>query len=323
MNIFITGGSGFIGSKIIERLSGEHQFFAMARSEHAAKKLMELGATPIHCELGAVKPEHMSNCDMIIHAAAFVKEWGTREQFMETTVKGTEQLIDAAKKAGIKKFIHISTEAVLFVGKDLNNIDETYPYPNKSQFLYSESKLLAEKLVLEANEPNRFEVMVIRPRMVWGPGDQTILPILVDFVKKNKFMWVNDGKNITSTTHIYNLVHGIKCAMNQWKPQQVYFITDDEIKPYKEFLTRYIGTQGLTPPNKSISKFMARTVSEMIEFIWINFRLKSTPPLIRLAAYMISSNFSISHAKATREIGYKPIISEAEGMAELSQTHSS
>lgn len=93
------------------------------------------------------------------------------------------------KKSGIKRFLHISTEALLFMGEDLNNIDETYPYPKKSKFLYSESKLEAEKLVLAAHENNVFEIMVIRPRLVWGPGDHTVLPVLVNMVKQNKYLY--------------------------------------------------------------------------------------------------------------------------------------
>lgn len=161
MNIFITGASGFIGSYIVKGLTTEHTFYAMARSSNSAQKVASLGAIPVICELGQVKEEHLQHCDIIIHVAAFTKEWGTKEEFWETTVQGTKQLLEIAQEAGIKRFLHISTEAVLFVGRDLNNIDETYPYPIKSKFLYSESKLEAEKLVLAAQKERKFEVMVI------------------------------------------------------------------------------------------------------------------------------------------------------------------
>lgn len=254
---------------------------------------------------------------MIIHAAAFTKEWGTREEFWKATVHGTRQLIDAAKGAGIKKFIHLSTEAILFTGQDLDNIDETYPYPTKSKFLYSESKLEAEKVALNANVPGTFEVSVLRPRLVWGPGDQTVLPVLVNMVRQNKFMWVNRGSNETSTTHIYNLVEGVRCLINNWRAGQVYFITDDEVHTYREFLTRYLSTQGVKPQNKNISKGMIRAVATATESTWKLFGIKSTPPITRFPAYMLSSNFTISHQKACREINYKPVIRFDEAMKEL------
>lgn len=318
MNIFVTGASGFVGSFIVQRLAGQHQFYAMARSQSSADKVLKMGAIPVRCELGSVKPEDLMNCDTIIHAAAFTKEWGTKEEFWEPTVNGTRQLLEVAKQAGVKKFLHISTEALLFTGQDLDDIDETYPYPEKSKFLYSGSKLEAEKLVLAANEPGIFEVLVLRPRFVWGPNDQTVLKVLVEMVKEGKFMWVNGGKNLTSTVHIYNVVEAVRCALENWQAGQVYFVTDGEINTYKDFLTQYIETQGVIPPDKSISKFMARAMADLVDFTWRILGIQSKPPITKLAAYMMSSNFTINHDKATREIGYKPIIDIKMGMKELS-----
>ncbi|MCP9765679.1 NAD-dependent epimerase/dehydratase family protein [Lacihabitans soyangensis] len=317
MNIFITGASGFIGSNIVKRLSAHNTFYAMCRTEFAAEKVRLIGAIPVYCELGHVEAKHLNNCDMIIHAAAFTKEWGTREEFWQTTVDGTKQLIEIAKKSKIKRFLHISTEAVLFVGNDLNYIDESYPLPKKSKFLYSESKLESEKLVLNSNLDGVFEVMVIRPRLVWGPGDQTILPILVNMVKLNKFTWINDGSNKTSTTHIYNLIEGIKCALENWRSNQIYFITDKEISTYKDFLSRYIATKKAFPSDKNISKFVVRTLANVVEFFWQIFKIKNTPPITRLAAYMLSSNFTINHQKAIIDLGYKPVITLDEAFREL------
>lgn len=317
MNIFITGASGFIGSNIVKELSNKHTFYAMCRTISAAEKVKEIGAIPVYCELGKVEEIHLQNCDTIIHAAAFTKEWGTRGEFWKTTVEGTKQLLEIAKKSGIKRFLHISTEAVLFVGNDMNNIDESYPLPIKSKFLYAESKLEAEKLVMNSNSNGIFEVMVIRPRLVWGPGDQTILPIMINMIKQNKFTWINNGSNKTSTTHIYNLTYGIKCALENWKSNEIYFITDNEISTYKDFFTKYISTQNVTPPNKSIPSFAIRLAANLVEFIWITFRLKTQPPITKMPAYLLSSNFTISCRKAINELGYRPIITLEEAILEL------
>jgi nucleoside-diphosphate-sugar epimerase len=319
MKIFVTGASGFVGGSLVERLCNEHTFYAMARSEKAAEKVKQLGAIPVLCELGKVKEENLSGCEMVIHSAAFIKEWGTRKEFWETTVEGTRQLLDVSRKAGVKKFIQISTEALLFTGQDLNNVDETYPYPTQSKFLYSESKLEAEKLALASNAPG-FEVSVIRPRLVWGPGDQTVLPVLINMIKQNKFFWINGGKNITSHTHIYNTVEGIRCLINNWKGNEVYFITDEEVHSYKEFLTKYINTQGITIKDKSLPKGVARFMADIMESIWKLFNLKSTPPITKFPAYMMSSNFIINIAKAKKDLHYKPVIDFESAMQELSVT---
>lgn len=323
MKIFITGASGFVGSNIVKQLSGKHTFYAMCRSAAAEEMVKANGAIPVHCELGKVESKHLQNCDIIIHAAAFTKEWGTKEEFWNATVTGTNQLIEIAKQSGIRRFLHISTEAVLFAGRDLNNINETYPYPLKSKFLYSESKLEAEKLVMNSNQADLFEVMVIRPRLVWGPGDQTVLPVLLNMIREKKFRWINDGANKTSTTHIYNLVRGVECALDNWKPNQIYFITDDEVSTYKEFLTKYISTHGVIPPNNSVPKVVARLTANFVEFLWTTLKLKSMPPITRLPAYMLSSNFTINHAKAVKDLGYKPVISMVEAIEQLTSLNQS
>lgn len=316
MKIFITGASGFVGGHIVRRLSNQYQFLAMARSENSAQKVEEYGATAVKCELGSVKKEHLENCDLIIHAAAFTKEWGTKEAFFKTTVEGTRQLLAVAKEAGVKKFIQISTEAILFTGQDLNNIDESYPYPSKSKFLYSESKLEAEKIALAMND-EAFDVSVIRPRLVWGPGDQAVLPVVIKMIEEKKFMWVNGGTNETSHTHIYNLVHSIDCLIKNWKKKEVYFVTDGETNSYKVFFTEYLKTQGIEAPNKAIPKWLIRSLSVVVEGIWKTLRIKNTPPMTRLPAYMLSSNFTISHKKAEQQIDYQPIIDFNTGMKEL------
>lgn len=133
-------------------------------------------------------------------------------------------------------------------------------------------------------------------------------------------MWVNGGVNKTSSVHIYNVVEGVRCALENWHAGEVYFLTDGETNTYKDFLIRYIETQGVTPPNKTISKSMARFVADVVEFFWRTFGIKSKPPITRFAAYMMSSDSVISHEKATKEINYKPIIDIETGFKELSST---
>lgn len=317
MNIFITGASGFVGGALSQYLKDKHQIFAMARSERSAEKVKKVGAIPIRCALNAVKEEDLKNIDLIIHSAAFVEEWGTRQQFWQANVEGTRQLLEVAKKAGVKKFIHISTEASLFNGQDMIDIDETYPYPSTTPFLYSETKREAEKLVIKANQLDQFETIVIRPRLIWGPGDLTILPATIKMVKNGAFRWINNGKNKTATVHIDNLVHGIDLAIEKGKAGEIYFITDDEVWTMKDFITGLLATQNITIPNKNISKGMIRSVASVLDKIWRLFRIKKAPPITKFTANIMSADCTINLAKAKEELGYHPVISVQEGLEQL------
>lgn len=156
----------------------------------------------------------MRGCDAVIHCAAFAEEWGSDHQFEFANVKGTENLLNAAREAKVPRFIFIGTEAALFHGQDLSNIDETYPYSENSPYPYSRTKAQAERLVLKSNS-EIFCTISIRPRMVWGPGDQSILPTLLKMIKSNQFAWIGNGNFETSTTHVFNVAHAVELALTK------------------------------------------------------------------------------------------------------------
>jgi len=316
MTIFITGASGFIGGAIAKSLSAAHVIRAMSRSERSDDILRALGANPVRCELGKVKPEHFAGCEVVIHCAAFVKQFGTREQFWRTNVDGAAQLLDTAMQAGVSRFIYISTEAVLFDGHHMRDLNESMPYPNQTPFLYPETKAAAEKLVLAANAPG-FTTLSLRPRFVWGPGDNTILPVVKRSVNSGLYMWIDGGRAKTVTTHISNLVHGVELTLTRGRGGQSYFITDEGTTTVREFLTALMKTQGLTMSNASIPGTLARLLGGMIDIVWKMLKLKSEPPLTRFAAAMASSDCTIRIDKARAELGYAPIITREQGLAEL------
>ena len=176
MLVFVTGGSGFIGGHIIEALiAAGHSVRALARSAASRAAVEALGAQAVAGELGAVPDSALSGVDAIIHAAAHVEQWGDPADFERVNVGGTRQLIEAARAARVRRFIHISSEAVLFAGQPLVDLDESAPYPTPHPFLYPRTKAAAERLVLEAHDAS-LTTIALRPRMVWGPRDRPHAP---------------------------------------------------------------------------------------------------------------------------------------------------
>ncbi|MEN8184836.1 MAG: NAD-dependent epimerase/dehydratase family protein, partial [Myxococcota bacterium] len=175
MRIFVTGASGFIGGAIARRLAGGHTVFAMSRSAASDVVVKELGAEPVRCDLDSLEPGALPEVDAVVHCAAWVEPWGTREETWRINVEGTDRLLAAARAASVRRFVHMSTEAVLWRGQHLRDIDETHPYPTSTPFLYAETKAEAERRVLAANGDGGLATVVLRPRLVWGPGDRTIV----------------------------------------------------------------------------------------------------------------------------------------------------
>ena len=118
---------------------------------------------------------------MAFHAAAKVEDWGDPEDFERLNVRGTQNVIDACREAGVRRLVHVGTEAALMAGQPLVNVDENAPLRPDSPALYSSSKAKAEQLVRAANGDG-LETVVVRPRFVWGRGDTTLLPALIEMV---------------------------------------------------------------------------------------------------------------------------------------------
>ncbi|TGK05113.1 NAD-dependent epimerase/dehydratase family protein [Leptospira langatensis] len=316
MRIFITGASGFVGGAIARQLKKDHTIKALSRSVESDAKLKAQGLESVRGSLGSIPKESLKDIDVIIHCAAFVGPWGTRKDFWEGNVDGTSQLLEVAKQAGVKRFIHMGTEAALFFGQDMVQIDETYPYPRSSPYLYSETKAEAERRVVAANSSG-FETIVLRPRLVWGPGDTSVLPELKKMVSQGRFMWINHGKAKTSVTCITNLVHATELALTKGNPGSIYFITDDEDQTIRGFLTDMLGTQGIALPSASVPSFVASFLAYIVEGIWRILGIRKEPPMMRFPVDIMGRECTIRIDRAKKELGYKPLVTVAQGLESM------
>jgi len=317
MKIFVTGGSGFVGGHVIERLArGGHEIVAMARSEASARTVERYGAVAMPSALGEVEGERLRGVDAIVHCAAHVEEWGAREAFWRINVEGTRQLLAAAKVGGVGRFVFVGTEAVLFNGGDLVEVDESAPYAAPQRFLYSETKAEAERSVLAANS-SALTTISVRPRFVWGPRDASVLPAIVRMANTGAWRFIGGGHATTSTAHVFNVVHAIELALTRGVGGQSYFVADEGTRTMRSFLTALAQTQGITLPDRSMPKWLARAAAAALETVWAGLRLKTAPPLTRLAAAMMSSTVTVRIEKARRDLGYAPVISVEEGLAAL------
>lgn len=316
MRIFVSGASGFVGGHLVEALAPRHEVLALARSEKSAAAVAAFGARPVRGELGAVRAEDLAGVDAIVHAAAFVEEWGTREQFFRANVEGTRQLLEAARAAKVSRFVHVGTEAALFDGHDLAGLDEARPYPAKHAYLYSETKALAEQAVLAANEEG-LTTLSIRPRFVWGPRDTSVLPALLRMAREGSFAWLDGGARATSTTHVANLVHALTLALTQGEGGQAYFVADEGETTLRDFLSALAGSQGVDLGGRSLPSAVARPLARVVEGVYRLLGIRKTPPLTRFAIDMMSATVTVRTDKARRALGYAPVISREEGLRAL------
>ena len=143
----------------------------------------------------------------------------------------------------MRRFVHCGTEAALMAGEPLVHVDETAPLRPDSPAPYPATKARAEQAVRAASRDG-FETVVLRPRFVWGKGDTTLLPEMVETVEAGKFAWVGGGRNVTDTAHVDNVVEGLLLAAEKGRPGEAYFVTDGEPVVFREFVTAMLRDPG-------------------------------------------------------------------------------
>jgi nucleoside-diphosphate-sugar epimerase len=310
-----------VGKRLIAALREKgHTVHALGRSGAAQNEVRLMGAEPFPGDLS--DPEAlqrgMEGCELVFHSAAYVKSWGPRAAFFEANVRGTENVIEGARTAGVKRLVHVSTEAVLVDGTPLVNVDETRPLPSSTIGHYPSTKNAAERLVLSVSSPE-FTTVAVRPRFIWGKGDNAVLPSIIEAVKSHRFRWVNGGHYKTSTCHVANCVEGLLLAAEKGRGGQAYFLTDGEPVDFRDFITAMLKTQGVTPGTGTIPFGLAMGLATVSEVLWNFLSLPGSPPASRSELLLVGREVTVSDEKARRELGYEGRVTREAGLRELVQ----
>lgn len=317
MEIFVTGASGFVGRAACQALTANgHRVRAMSRREASDAAIRETGAEPVRCDLESIRPEHIDAAEVVIHCAAYVEAWGPRDAWYRGNVLGTQAVLDSAKQAGARRFIHIGTEAALVRGQDLEGVDETAPLAKDSPYPYCATKAEAEERVLAANS-EAFTTIVLRPRFIWGPGDTTLLPAIEKMAAGGGWVWIDKGQARTSTTHIENLVRAIELTLTAGEGGEAYFILDEGDRTLEEMVRGMAASKGIELGERSIPRWLADAAGWLCETAWRALRLPGEPPLTRHAAMVMSRHCVLVGDKAKASLGYEPVIDVDTGLARM------
>jgi len=327
MKAIVTGGTGFIGGKLVEALVEKgHEVKCLVRKTSNVTRLNELGVELYFGDLGDF--EALKNIteggDLVFHLAALVTDWGDPEIFYKYNVQATEELLKSSRVNGIKRFVYMSSSTVVWKSDfwnihKLEDIDESYPYTEKHTDHYNASKAEAEKLVLNFYKDNGLETTVVRPSNVWGAGDTVILPRVAMATKKGILHPMGSGERFVTPCHVDNLVNALMMlAENENAPGNIYFINDGVKIPYMEFLTKQLKASGINwEPGFSIPYKFAYTVATVLEIIFKLKKSKKPPVLTKMAVAALSGSRSYSIEKARKELGYEPSVYIDDGMDEL------
>ena len=322
MKALVTGGGGFLGHAIVRGLiSRGAEVRSFSRAEH--HELSALGVEQIKGDLadadtlsGAV-----NGADAVFHVAAKPGIWGDYDDYYGTNVTGTSNVIDACRRHGVTRLIYTSSPSVVFDGRDMAGVDESVPYPAHHEAHYPRTKALAEQMVRAANDA-QLATVCLRPHLIWGPGDNHLLPRLVARARANQLRRIGSQPKLVDTIYVDNAADAHLLAAERLYPGsavagKVYFVSQGEPVAIWDMVNRLLRAAGAPPVTKTVPVWLAMFLAWGFEASHRITNDRREPRITRFVVRELSTAHWFDISAARRDLGYTPRISIDEGLSRL------
>jgi 2-alkyl-3-oxoalkanoate reductase len=329
-SVLVTGGTGFLGRRLVERLlAAGRQVTLLGRTP--APDLEKRGVRFVRAAIedaGAVK-NACAGVESVFHLAARVGVWGPYEEFFRTNVLGTRVLLEGCRAQGVSRFIYTSTPSVVYNGRDLSGANESLPLTTACPSPYPLTKAIAEREVLAANSAN-LRTVALRPHLIWGVGDPHLVPRVLARARAGRLRIVGHGRNRVDLVHVENAVdahllaeralslcHPLDDKARRRAEGRAYFVTNGEPVVLWDWINDLLRGLGEPPVTRRVSLGAASLAGAACEILWGLLPLRGEPPMTRFVAAELAKDHWFDLTAARRDLGYAPRVSMAEGMAEL------
>jgi len=318
----VTGGGGFLGQAIVRKLlKNGASVRSFSRNEHGG--LHALGVEQVKGDLAdpAAVASAVQGCEVVFHVAAKPGIWGDYDDYHRTNVTGTQNVIAACRRHEVSRLVYTSSPSVVFDGRDMEGVDESVPYPARFEAHYPRTKALAEQLVRAANGP-RLATVSLRPHLIWGPGDNHLLPRLVARARAGQLGRIGSRPNLIDTVYVDNAADAHVLAANRLSPGssvagKVYFISQGEPAPLWEMVNRLLHAAGAPPVTRAIPTWLALALAWGFETAHRLTGNPREPRLTRFVVHELSTAHWFDISAARRDLGYSPGVSIDEGLDRL------
>jgi len=318
----VTGGGGFLGQAIVRGLRRRGTAVrSFSRQAHAA--LDALGVEQRQGDLAdaAAVGAAVQGCDVVFHVAARPGIWGAYEEYHRPNVTGTQHVIAACRAHGVRRLVYTSSPSVVFDGRDMEGVDESVPYPASYGAHYPKTKAQAEQLVRAAND-SQLATVSLRPHLVWGPGDNHLLPRLAARARAGQLARIGSRAKLIDTVYVDNAAEAHLLAADRLSPGsaiagKVYFISQGEPVPTWEMVDRLLAAAGAPAVTRAVPVPLALLLAWGFETVQRLSGNPVEPRLTRFVVHELSTAHWFDISAARRDLGYAPAISIAEGLERL------
>ncbi|MEZ7842587.1 MAG: NAD-dependent epimerase/dehydratase family protein [Opitutales bacterium] len=308
MKILVTGGGGFVGGYVIERLLARG--YAVRSIGRSSQPQLEAQGVEVVCGDLADASAVSAACegvDAVFHVAARAGVWGSWDSYYQPNVIGTRNVVAACQQQGVGRLIYTSTPSVVFNGQPIRGGDESLPYGKNWLCHYAHTKAIAEEEALAANSES-LKIVALRPHLIFGPGDPHLLPRVIASVQAGRLKIVGDGRSRVDVSYVGNVADAHLNAFDALTAGtgagQAYFISQGESVELWPWVNSILAGLGHAPLTKQVPLPVAYAVGALCEGLWKVLGRRNEPPITRFVAVELAKDHYFDISAARRDLGY-------------------
>ncbi|WP_200330507.1 NAD-dependent epimerase/dehydratase family protein [Leucobacter sp. L43] len=313
MKVLVTGASGVLGSSVVRALiDGGDEVTTLQRRPSGVESARDV--------LGSVTEDDavaraMAGQAAVIHLAAKVSMAGDARDFERVNIDGTRSVLDAARSAGVTRFVHISSPSVAHSGTSLVGAPAEAADPASARGEYARTKGEGELLALAASS-DEFPVLVLRPHLVWGPGDTQLTERIIVRSRQGRMPILGSGAALVDTLYLSNAVDAMIAALDAVTRVhgEALVVTNGEPRPIAEFIERLALAGGARKLRLRLPVGLALAAGTTVDTVWNLREHDDEPPLTRFLAEQMSTAHWFDQRRTREVLKWEPAVSFAAGM---------
>jgi len=321
VTVLVTGASGLLGGAVARVLAGRGEDVrTLQRRPSGVPGVRDVAGSVTD---PAAVAAALDGVDAVVHLAARVSLAGPREEFDAVNIGGTTTLLDAAERAGVRRFVQVSSPSVAHGGASLVGVGAEPADPAHARGDYARTKAAAELLALDRDRgaDGGTAVVAVRPHLVWGPGDTQLVERVLDRAARGRLPLLDQGAALIDTTYVDNAADGIVAALDRAEAPEVhghaYVLTNGEPRTVADLLAGICRAGGVRPPAWRVPAGLARAAGGVVEAVWRLRPGTDEPPMTRFLAEQLSTAHWFDQRATRADLRWTPAVSLDEGFARL------